>query len=77
MIRADRPEQPLLYRLALAGREPAEALTTADRRRLVTALLAAGWPIGRIAGHCRMTCYTTARICDLVAAARTHLEVTA
>ena len=72
--RADRPAQPLLYRLALAGAEPAEALTTADRCRLVTALLAQGWPLQRIAGHCRMTSYTTARIASAVPAHPAHQE---
>ncbi len=56
------PDDPLLYAAGLAGHEPAEALTTLDRRRLVAVLHAAGWTDGEIAEHTRMTTYTTARI---------------
>lgn len=63
------PDQPLQYRAALNGREPAEALTTRDRARLVAALTVRGWTVQRIAEHTRMTTYTTARIRDRLVAA--------
>jgi len=63
------PEHPLQYRAALDGREPAEALTTADRARLVAELVARGWDVQRIAAHTRQTTYTTARIRDRLVAA--------
>lgn len=82
--RGDTPVNPLQYRRALAGQEPAEALVTADRARLVAHLSGAGWALTQIAAHCRMTTYTTARIRDRLAAAgvtapptRTHLEESA
>jgi hypothetical protein len=56
------PEDPLRYRAARLGHEPAEALTTHDRHRLVAELHRAGWTDRRIATHARMTTYTTARI---------------
>lgn len=56
------PDEPLRYRAVLDGTEPAEALTTADRHRLVTALHAASWTDLDIASHTRMTLYTAARI---------------
>lgn len=52
----------LHYREALAGREPAEALPTHVRHRLVAQLHGAGWTDVEIAAHTRMTTYTTARI---------------
>lgn len=55
-------DEPLRYAAARAGREPAEALTTHDRHRLVAELTARGWPDVRIAELTRMTTYTTARI---------------
>lgn len=58
----DRPDDPLLYAAARAGKQPAEALTTGDRARLITELATRGWPDVRIAEHTRMTTYTTARI---------------
>lgn len=51
-----------LYRLCLAGREPAESLPTVERARLVAELHDAGWTDQQIADHTRMTLYTTARI---------------
>lgn len=51
-----------LYRLALRGDVPAEALTQAERHCLVVALHARGWTDVQIAAHARMTTYTTARI---------------
>lgn len=55
---------------ALAGAEPAEALTTRDRDRLVGMLVRDGWTDVEIAALTRMTTYTTARI-------RTRLGLTA
>jgi hypothetical protein len=55
-------DRPLQYRAAWEGDEPAEALTTDDRHRLVTDLHDLGWDDDRIAQHTRMTTYTTARI---------------
>ena len=57
-----RPDQPRLYSRALAGRVPAEALTTRDRHLLVATLHRLGWTDTRIAAHTRMTTYTTTRI---------------
>jgi hypothetical protein len=56
--------QPHLYAAALAGHEPAEALTTSDRRRLVAQLHRAGWTDADIAVHTALTTYTAARIRD-------------
>jgi len=61
---ADQPDHPEQYRLALEGREPAEALTTRDRRLLVRALWKNGLPDVAIAAHTAMTLATTARIRD-------------
>lgn len=55
-------QDPLLYALCRAGREPAESLSQPDRHRLVAELHARGWTDARIAEHCRMTSYTTVRI---------------
>ncbi|HEY9354656.1 MAG TPA: hypothetical protein VIP28_15445 [Nocardioides sp.] len=55
---------------ALAGVEPAEALTTRDRHRLVGMLVRDGWTDVDIAALTRMTTYTTARI-------RTRLDLPA
>ena len=64
-LRSQRgPDDPMLYARARAGREPAEALTTDDRARLVAELAARGWDDTRIAAHTRQTTYTTARIRD-------------
>jgi hypothetical protein len=57
-----RCTEPLLWAACLAGREPAESLSTLARRDLVAILSARGWTIIEIAVHCRMTTYTTARI---------------
>lgn len=62
--RGSGPDRPLLYKLARLGVEPAEALPTFDRRRLVTELHRLGWTDVAIAAHTRMTTYTTARIRD-------------
>lgn len=51
-----------LYRKALHGLEPAEALPTAYRHRLVAELHRRGWTDTEIAAHTRMTTYTTTRI---------------
>ncbi len=67
--RHELPDHPLQYRAALDGREPAEALTTRDRARLVAELTAAGWSVPDIAEHTRQTTYTTARIRDRLVAA--------
>jgi acetyl-CoA carboxylase carboxyltransferase component len=61
-MRRTQRDNPLQYQAALDGIEPAEALTEADRHRLVTQLHAAGWTDLEIAKHARMTLYTTARI---------------
>jgi hypothetical protein len=54
----------LLYRLCLAGREPAELLTRTQREDLVHQLHCLGWTVDEIAAHTRMTVYTTGRILD-------------
>lgn len=54
--------QPHLYAAALAGHEPAEALTTSDRHRLVAQLHRAGWTDADVAVHTALTTYTAARI---------------
>ena len=56
-----------LYRLALAGQTPAEALPRPQRWLLVAELWNRGWSIQRIAEHIRETPYTTLRIRDLPA----------
>lgn len=53
---------PVLYQAARLGLEPAEALVTADRHRLVAELHRLGWDDIAIASLSRMTLYTTARI---------------
>jgi hypothetical protein len=53
-----------LFRAAFRGEIPAEVLTTADRELLVRLLVRDGWSDEQIAGHTRMTCYTTMRIRD-------------
>jgi hypothetical protein len=58
----EAPDEPLRYTAAHAGREPAEALTTHDRARLVAELVIRGWTDQRIAEHTRQTLYTTCRI---------------
>lgn len=60
--RAGHPVNPLQYRLALRGQEPAEALVPADRELLVRTLVGWGWRDLRIAELTSMTTYTTARI---------------
>lgn len=57
---------PTLYRKCLDGHEPAEALPTYDRHRLVLTLYNRGWTDVQIAVHTRMTTYTTARIRGLI-----------
>lgn len=64
VTRRTLPDNPLQYRAALDGGEPADALTEADRHRLVTQLHAGGWTDVEIARHTRMTTYTTVRIRD-------------
>lgn len=54
--------QPLLYGRALRGLEPAEALSTADRKRLLAELHGWGWTDAEVAAHTRLTTYTAARI---------------
>lgn len=66
------PDNPLLYALARAGREPAEALTTSDRARLVAELVNRGWTDRRIAEHTRQSTYTTARIRDRLGLTANH-----
>lgn len=53
---------PALYRLCLAGREPAEVLPAEEREQLVRELHGLRWTDQQIADHTRMTLYTTARI---------------
>lgn len=53
---------PLQYQAARLGLEPAEALVSGDRHRLVAELHGLGWDDQRIAAHTRMTTYSTARI---------------
>lgn len=53
-----------LYRQALDGTQPAEALPTHLRWRLVMELHRLGWLDVEIAEHTAMTTYTTARIRD-------------
>lgn len=60
--RVTTPDHPLHYQAARLGNEPAEALTTRDRQRLVTELHTLQWADHEIAAHTRMTTYTTARI---------------
>ena len=70
--RSGRPVNPIQYRAALAGREPAEALVAADRELLVRTLTAWGWTDRRIAEHTRQTLYTTARIRGRLGLAANH-----
>lgn len=56
------PERPEQFARAYAGREPADALTSRDRRLLVVGLWEKGWPDERIARHTQMTVGTTERI---------------
>lgn len=63
-VRVTAALRPLHYQAARLGREPAEALDPADRRRLVAELHGLGWADEAIAAHTRMTTYTTARIRD-------------
>jgi hypothetical protein len=51
-----------LYAGCLSGQLPAEALSTADRDRLVRLLHRRGWTDTQIAVHTSMTTYTTVRI---------------
>lgn len=61
---APTPPKPhiVLYERCLAGREPAESLPCKQRELLVAELCTAGWTDLQIAGHTRLTLYTTARI---------------
>lgn len=71
--RVTPPGTEVLYRAARLGREPAEALATADRWRLVAELHRLGWSDVQIAEHCRMTLYTTARLrADLLGLPANH-----
>lgn len=56
------PDHPLQYRAALQGLEPADALTTRDRHRLVALFIDSGLSDVEIADRTRMTTYTTNRI---------------
>lgn len=56
----------LAYLACLEGREPAEALSTAERECLVAVLARRGWSAAEIAEHTGMTTYTTGRICDRI-----------
>lgn len=58
----DGPDEPIRYAMAFAGREPAEALTTRDRWRLVAELHRTGLTDVEVAAHTRMTTHTAARI---------------
>jgi hypothetical protein len=65
-IRHLRRSNSLLYRLALAGREPAEALTTEDREHLIRTLVEDGWTDLEIADHTRTRQFVVARIRDRI-----------
>jgi hypothetical protein len=56
------PSNEPLYRACRLGRDPAEALSTEDRERLVDELHRLGWSDTQIAEHTRMSTYTTVRI---------------
>lgn len=56
------PIEPGRFTAALAGREPAEALCSADRLRLVGQLHRAGYTDVEVASRCRMSTYTAARL---------------
>jgi hypothetical protein len=63
LVHGERPATVwIAWRLALNGDWPAEALSTADRARLVRILHKRGWTDVEIAVHTRMTTYTTGRI---------------
>lgn len=64
--RVQTPANEIQYRAARLGREPAEALTTADRHRLVAELHRLGWTDVQIARHTRQTTYTSARVRELL-----------
>lgn len=51
----------LLCAAVAGGREPAEALTPADRRYVLASFLAGGWSPEEIAVHTRTTTYTLYR----------------
>lgn len=50
------------YQRALAGHEPAEALTTGERERLMQTLCGWGWTDHQIAVHTLWSTYTVTRI---------------
>lgn len=55
----------LLCAAVAGGREPAEALSPIDRRRVLASFLAGGWTLPEIADHTMTTGYTLARWMDL------------
>ena len=61
------PQHPHRYALALAGEVAAEALTTADRGRLLWTLYGGGMSVEEIAAHTRSTPYTVERILHRIA----------
>lgn len=56
------PRTTIRYQRALAGQEPAEALSTAERWRLMRTLCGWGWTDHQIAVHTLWSTYTVARI---------------
>lgn len=60
-------DRPLQYRLALDGREPADALTQNDRNVLITTLMGTSRDVHEVARITHCTPYTIERICHRVA----------
>ena len=75
LVHHDRPVRDrVALRLALAGQIPADALTTEDRQRLVTAFHKHGWTDVEVASYTRMSTYTTARIRERLGLAANKIE---
>lgn len=58
------PRTTIRYQRALASHEPAEALSTAERVRLMRTLCGWGWTDHQIAVHTLWSTYTVTRIRD-------------
>lgn len=56
------PRTTIRYQRALAGHEPAEALSTPERDRLMRMLCGDGWTDVHIAVHTLWSVYTVVRI---------------
>lgn len=67
-----RVQHPRHYALALKGEIPAEALSTADRGRLLWHLYGAGMSVEDIAAHTRTTDHTVHRILTRQGEIRQH-----